>query len=58
LSARDLINGAKLKDFTAHMGYKTLAFELLGLVSLLRKNWSEIASRTAVQMSELDQAKS
>ncbi len=68
LAARGLINGG----FTAQMNSKTLAFELLGLGSLLRNNWHvdqlvsllkkknawDIASRTAVQQSELDQAES
>ena len=58
LATRRLINGAKLKKFSAHTAPKALAFELLALASLLRQHWNEIASRTAVQLSELDQAES
>jgi hypothetical protein len=56
LSNRGLISGDKLADFKNNVGYKNLAFDLLGLASLLRENWDKIASKTALQLSELDQA--
>jgi hypothetical protein len=56
LSNRGLINGDKLSSFKANVGYKNLAFDLLGLAALLRGTWDTIASKTALQSSELDQA--
>jgi hypothetical protein len=56
LSNRGLINGDKLSGFKANVGYKNLAFDLLGLAALLRGSWDAIASKTALQLSELDQA--
>jgi len=56
LAHRGLINGEPIVDFKTNVGYKNLAFDLLGLASLLRDNWEKIAARTGVQLSELDQA--
>ena len=56
LAHRGLIGGDRIADFKSHVGYKNLAFDLLGLASLLRDNWEKIATRTGVQVSELDQA--
>ena len=48
LSNRGLISGDKLSEFKTNVGYKNLAFDLLGLSVLLRNSWSAIASKTAV----------
>jgi hypothetical protein len=58
LATRGIISGDKLGDFKANVGYKNLAFDLLGLASVLRLNWDKIASKTAIQPSELDTAES
>jgi len=56
LAHRDLISGERIASFKANAGYKNLAFDLLGLSTLLRENWDKIAAKTAIQMSELDAA--
>jgi len=58
LSNRGIIGADKLGDFKANVGYQNLAFDLLGLASVLRLNWDKIVSKTAVQLAELDQAES
>jgi hypothetical protein len=58
LSNRGIINGEKLVEFKANVGYKNLAFDLLGLSAVLRGNWSLISTKTAIQVSELDTAES
>jgi len=56
LANRGLISGEKLTDFKSNVGYKNLAFDLLGLANVLRESWDRIASKTALQMSEIDEA--
>ncbi|HYP97392.1 MAG TPA: hypothetical protein VER96_01875 [Polyangiaceae bacterium] len=56
LAHRGLISGDRISEFKANVGYKNLAFDLLGLATLLRENWDRIATRTGVQLSELDEA--
>ena len=56
LAHRGLINGDRMAEFKTNVGYKNLAFDLLGLATLLRENWDKIASRTGIQISELDEA--
>jgi hypothetical protein len=56
LAHRGLIGGDRIAEFKANVGYKNLAFDLLGLATLLRENWDKIASKTAVQLSEIDEA--
>lgn len=56
LAHRGLLNGDRIAEFKANVGYKNLAFDLLGLGTLLRENWDQIAARTAIQLSELDEA--
>jgi hypothetical protein len=56
LTHRGLIGADRIEEFKANVGYKNLAFDLLGLATLLRENWGTIASRTGVQLSELDEA--
>jgi hypothetical protein len=58
LSTRGIISGDKLGDFKANVGYKNLAFDLLGLAAVLRGNWDKISGKAAIQLSELDTAES
>ena len=56
LAHRGLFNGDRLADFKAKVGYKNLVFDLIGLHALFRESWDKIASRTGVQLGELDEA--
>lgn len=56
LANRGIIAGDRISGFKANVGYKNIAFDLLGLATLLRENWDKISSRTAVLLSELDDA--
>jgi hypothetical protein len=56
LANRRLIDGAVLKELKGPVGYRNLGFDLLELSTLLRTNWKAIENKTAVQMSELDEA--
>jgi hypothetical protein len=56
LAGRGLINGDRVRDFKAKVGYKNITYDLLGLVAVLRENWARISSRTAIQAHELEQA--
>jgi hypothetical protein len=56
LAKRGIIPGERLSDFKANVGFKNLAFDLLGLATLLRQSWQQIASRTALVAAELEQA--
>jgi hypothetical protein len=56
LSNRGLINGDRLTKLKTAVGYKNLAFDLVGLAALLRASWDQIAGKTALQLTELDRA--
>jgi len=56
LAGRGLINGDRIGDFKANVGYKNLTYDLLRLANVLRASWDKIASKTAIQPSELDEA--
>ncbi len=56
LANRGIINGDKLSAFKGATGYKNVAFDLMGLSSLLRDHWDAISNKTALQLSELDHA--
>ena len=56
LALRGLISASRIADFKTNVGYKSLAFDLLGLANLLRESWNTIASRTGIQRNELEQA--
>jgi hypothetical protein len=53
LAHRGLVNGDRVAEFKGSVGYKNLAFDLLGLAALLRESWDKIVSRTAIQLREL-----
>jgi len=56
LARRGLINANPIADFKTNVGYRKLALDLLGMVKLLRDSWEKIAFRTAIELSELEQA--
>jgi hypothetical protein len=56
LVKRGLLSGERLNEFKTNVGYKNLAFDLLGLVAVFRGAWDKVASKTALTAAELDQA--
>jgi len=56
LAFRGLICGDQIANFKTNVGYRNLAFDLLGMVNLLRDSWEKIACRTSIDLSELEQA--
>lgn len=56
LARRELVDAQRLTEFKGATGYRQVAFELLGLATVLRERWADIASKTAIQAEELDQA--
>jgi hypothetical protein len=56
LANRGLISGARLAEFKGAVGYKNVAFDLLGLTALLRQAWAQIDGKTALTAAELDDA--
>jgi len=56
LATRNLINGDRIGEFKAHVGYKNLAFDLMALAASLRDNWDKVSSKTAITPEDLDQA--
>ena len=58
LATRNLISGDRIGAFKANIGYKNLAFDLMALAAILRRNWDKISGRTAITADDLDQAES
>jgi hypothetical protein len=56
LARRGLLDPARLTDLKGIIGYKNVAFDLMGLVQVLRESWPTIASKTAIQPAELERA--
>ena len=56
LANRGLVSGARLGEFKGAVGYKNVAFDLLGLTALLREAWAQVAGKTAVTLADLDNA--
>jgi hypothetical protein len=56
LAKRGLIDGQRLKNVKGSTGYRSLAFDLLGLVQVMRESWPTLVGKTAVQPAELDDA--
>jgi len=56
LARRGFVDAKRLTEFKGATGYRQVAFELLGLATLLREGWATIDSKTAIQLAELDQA--
>jgi len=56
LARRGLLDAQRLKELKGPNGYRNLAFDLLALAAMLRENWARISAKTAVDLTELDQA--
>jgi hypothetical protein len=56
LVARGVLARAAVERLRTGPSYKSIAFDVAGLVELFRQNWSAIAGRCMVQQSELDHA--
>ncbi|MGC4089858.1 MAG: hypothetical protein QM756_18620 [Polyangiaceae bacterium] len=56
LAKRGVFDEARIAKLRSGPGYKSLAFDVVGLVQILRERWADIASRTGVQQAELDHA--
>lgn len=56
LAKRGVFDEGRVAKLRSGPGYKNLAFDVVGLVQILRERWADIANRTGVQQAELDQA--
>lgn len=56
LANRRIINDASLDNLKGPVGYRNLSSDILSLATLLRGNWSVIASKSCVTEAELDRA--
>jgi hypothetical protein len=56
LARRGLLDEGRVGKLHSPNGYKNIAFDVLGLVSLFREAWSRIENKTAVEPHELERA--
>lgn len=56
LAKRGMLDGKRLAELKGGPGYLNICSDVGVLVRMLRERWSEIASKTALQPSELDEA--
>src|SRR5690606_26382670 len=56
LATRGLIDASRLRDVGGRMGYRNTAFDLVGLVSMMREAWSRIEGKTPTTLAELEHA--
>jgi hypothetical protein len=56
LAARNLLDGQRLKELKGPHGFRNLAFDLFALAAMMRDNWAAISGKTAIELTELDQA--
>lgn len=56
LAKRRILDENQVNKLRGGSGYKTVAFEVVGLVGLLREHWNEIKGRSALQPEELERA--
>ena len=56
LGHRRLLDQNRLARLRSNAGYKNIAFDVLGLVALLREHWAVIQDKTAVRYHELEAA--
>jgi len=56
LVRRGLVQAQQVAEYKGLSGYKNVAFELLGLVGVLRHHWPTIGTRTAIEVAELSEA--
>lgn len=56
LVARGLLNAESLKEYKGMHGYRNVAFDLMGVVQLLKTAWPSIKGRTGLENEELVEA--
>jgi hypothetical protein len=56
LATRGLIPGDKLKDLRGPVSYSATAFDVLALATILRAHQANIVGKSALQLSDLEQA--
>jgi len=56
LAQRNLLDGQRLAGLKGPHGFRNLAFDLFALAAMMRDNWGAISGKTAIQLTELDQA--
>ena len=56
LAKRGVFDETRITKLRSGLGYKSLAFDVVGLVQILRERWADISNRTGVQQAELDHA--
>jgi hypothetical protein len=56
LISRSLIDPMAIKDLRGVNGHRNVAFDVLALANVLKKNWAKVSGRTGVKAEELDAA--
>ncbi|HEY3497821.1 MAG TPA: hypothetical protein VGK73_24150, partial [Polyangiaceae bacterium] len=56
LAKRRILDENQVSKLRGGSGYKTVAFEVVGLVGLLRERWNDVKNRSALQPEELEHA--
>lgn len=56
LNARGLVEARALAEIKNGTGYRDTAFDLVALVSLYRRHWTNITGKTGVDLGELERA--
>jgi hypothetical protein len=56
LVTRGLVNGARLTALKGNGGYRFTVYDIFLLAEILREHWDAIAGKTALTLSELNQA--
>lgn len=56
LAKRGHINAAALNKLQGSVGYRNVAVDVLSLVTLIRREWAKVASKTGVTEAELNRA--
>jgi hypothetical protein len=57
LSQRSLLDPARVAKLRSGIGYKNVAFDVIGLVELFLESWNKVSSKTAVTEKELNDAR-
>ena len=56
LAKRKILDEAQINKLRNGNGYKNVAFEVVGLIGLLREHWQAVQGRSALQPDELEHA--
>ncbi len=56
LASRGLVDGMRLRALRGHRGFRSVAYDLLVLATLVRESWDRIAGKTAIAAEELNSA--